>query len=195
MDLWNSEAIDVTAFLRELAQGEGLTLDGTEAALKAAGYQETDRIKLEETINQITSASELIVNREHREAIRNALGITGQGDTLTERRMGYLTNVDISLRTLQRHEEKGAEAIAELLPRVAQSTNAGLDYLIERLDDIEAMLLRLLYPDMSKGGYFRRDVETREMREIQEAAPAEWSDASLRALRRAVARHNPSSEG
>lgn len=146
---------DVATMLRNACQGEGLTEAFLADWLEGRGG---DPGKATQVMERIVAASELVTNREHRRAIRNALAIEGTGKNLTDRRMSYLEKVDVSYRTLIRHEAEGAEAIATLMPRLTENSQ-GLSLLSERLDDIEAVLLAIAGATVGAYKYAHMDSE------------------------------------
>lgn len=106
---------ELTTLVRELSQGEGMT---DEALKLSAARRGLDPNIAAELRTAIVDASELIIEAVHRRAIRSALGIETAGQTLTQRRLKYMNETGLSQRTLVRHEIEGAEAIAEILPRL-----------------------------------------------------------------------------
>lgn len=139
---WSELGADAMASLiRDVSQGPGLSLEAVNEWL-ASWNAATDGA--DELLIRVKEASELITNREHREAIRNALALDGKGKNLTDRRMAYLQNHDISYRTLVRHETMGATAIAQMLPRLGEVGVSPTTLLMERIDTLEALLQTLV---------------------------------------------------
>lgn len=134
--------------LRELSQGEGLSVEAlvmSPAAQKAFG----SRLELD-VYSAIRRAVRMIADPDHREALRNALAITGEGANLTERRTNYLMTVDISYRTLVRYEQAGADAAAQLLPEILDDEDQ-FKHLERRIDEVAALVLASLIITIDDG--------------------------------------------
>lgn len=109
----------LTGALSDLCKEGGATSERTEALLSPFDLD----FPLDEQDGNLVEildwASSLIVDRQHREAIRNALGLGDEHASalnLTERRSAYLrSDTSVSPRTLIRHEREGAHALAQIL--------------------------------------------------------------------------------
>jgi hypothetical protein len=142
---------DVEQMLRDGAQGTGLTDFHFEDWLARYGI---DAAFVMQAIVDIDRATTLVNERDHRLALRSALGFEGEGRTLTERRNKYLENADITYRTLVRHEVEGAGAAADILHRL-EDVPVPEPTINERLDGIEGMLLAVLDTIGEEHAYFK----------------------------------------
>lgn len=131
---------EVAAFLRDARKSDGLTPDAVVEWL--AGYDVScSRASAELVVSEFESATSLVPNKGWRSAIRNALGFQGKSGNLTDRRMEYLSKEDVSLSTLIRHEDAGADQTAEMFQAMRQGKpqvyGANLDQVVEMLAGIE----------------------------------------------------------
>ncbi|KUM39033.1 hypothetical protein [Arthrobacter sp. EpRS71] len=164
------DLIERTAsFLKKLALGEGLTVQnvmrvgtGDQAGLFEDETPET-------IVDVITGVSFEALDTPAIRAIRNALGVASseQETTLTERRDRYKQAANISLSTVIRHEQQGAEDLAGYMVRRMinnqNSEETPLAKLEQRVSELEMMLSILLLPPGQLPEDFRRDVMSASM--------------------------------
>lgn len=116
VDTYAPPAVRRAATIRKLAQGEGLTPDAV-AALEHHELGDFSVTEPEQLYDLLKFTAQLMqYNDPKAGAIKAALGLTGTyKKTLTERRWSYLEEdqVDMSLRTLMRYEQEGAELMAQ----------------------------------------------------------------------------------
>lgn len=127
---------DISGFLQEARHGAGLTGDGIIAWLAGRGIS-IDADHGVRLLSEFETATSLITNTRWRRAIRNALGFDKSGGNLTERRIAYLAREEVSLSTLIRHENAGADKTADALRAMnlggATVDGANLDQIMEML--------------------------------------------------------------
>lgn len=136
----------VINLLRALTQGEGLTADAVRREKAPGIYDEFDASDLVELIQW--SADQLI-DTPQTDAIRNALGLGAfKGATLTERREQYLKLAGVSLRTLIRHEQAGAEVLADqmVLGKAGSKQESKIARLEQQIEDLQILVARLSDP-------------------------------------------------
>lgn len=115
-DTYAPPAVRRAATIRKLAHGEGLT-PAAVAALERHEMEDFSVNEPEQLYDLLKFTAQLMqYNDPKAGAIKAALGLVGSyKKTLTERRWAYLEEdqVDMSLRTLMRYEQEGAELMAQ----------------------------------------------------------------------------------
>ena len=144
------------AFLRWLAQGEGMTEQRlwlmSDVTEQLFGTGQGDDVYA-----LITSAYNTLVRSEFRDAIGNALGIDYDGPdeqagSLSERRDYYRYKHGMSPRTVIRHEDKGAQLLAKQIEQTPLTTGfkrVVLRKMIEELSNAEIKALITSIPRMN----------------------------------------------
>ncbi|MEV0360061.1 hypothetical protein AB0H71_28785 [Nocardia sp. NPDC050697] len=100
--------------IRQMCQGDLLSLDKVESGDWEYAYPAFGVNSAVELYDLIKITAGSLMDDPDADAIRNALGLRdsyGPKGNLTDRRMRYLEEIDITLRSLQVREQKGAEML------------------------------------------------------------------------------------
>jgi hypothetical protein len=167
----DEERTAIAAFLRALTQGEGLSVAGIEREEAPGFLREYEPSDIAELIKW---SADQLMDTHLADAIRNALGLGEfQGSTLTERREQYLKLAGVSLRTLIRHEQAGADALAFQMMRAIEqpSTKSAskIAQLEQQINDLQILVARLILSPESRDSSIELVSESVERRVIERA--------------------------
>jgi hypothetical protein len=159
------------SFIRALTQGEGLTVEAIIREKPSDIYPDTSP---EELVDMITWAADQLMDTAQTNAIRNALGLGDfKGGTLTERRNAFLKLADVSLRTLIRHEQSGADMLVHQLIRgralQGQKPEPRIAQLQQQIHDLQILVARLAIPETRQSEWLVEAGKSAERRVVEQA--------------------------
>lgn len=137
--------------IRGLTQGRGVMNPAYDEAVPEKTLSGLDALDQSTLVARLRDALSLMVAGPHQRAISNALGDYVYRDdelktsTLTERRNWFIEHEsDVSYRTLIRHEQEGARALAAVMRIHARRGKETIERLNQRVIDLERMVAWLL---------------------------------------------------